>query len=350
MRSRRRTARALPVCLFGAALVLGVGSTALAGTGVPRSGVSAPYFAVAEPVLPPLRLIEIDVRQAGDAGPQPVTELDSTRNIALRAHWLPTISITSKARIEMRVWSEECTVSASYNFNAGPADAASPWKPGCLEIQEYDIDPKRFAASVNGNCAIVLSAVTRQAGGMQYEPLQELRVYVSPLPGPSGVAQESLDTELGAGYARLDQGVRLCGGARYTFDVPEPKRTAAARIAIVSAFSYGSVPQDGPVCSLRIDADDGKTQEAVLRSGVDTARTDFDYYPADKQNHAQARIIESADAGYVNLQNRPFQKHKYVSMIELAPDVGAIRSVTVQSENKFVFDIYDIALLPKGAK
>jgi hypothetical protein len=215
---------------------------------------------------------------------------------------------------------------------------------------EYAVDLEPIAQAWSGHGYLMIGLPSRGQKGVLTQPLQCLPVYLSPLVAPSSVSAEVINLAIGRPYQRLNVRFRLGPEAEQTIHIPARKRSAVRRVALVSAFSFGSIRQDEPVCRMTFHSEDGDAASYMIRSGVTTARADHDFYPPELSNHEKITVLESVDADYRNIEDRPFKKHNYLAFFPLPEDFGPPKRIDFVSVNEYVFEVHEVLLVEDAEK
>lgn len=308
-----------------------------------------PSFAAPYPEFSPdwqplaLRLLGVDLAQNGKAvsGERPV--LDSSFPLTVTCYWLAEAQVTQKRGLELKVTSHDGQISKTEEVKAGP-DAIA-WEAGSVYQQSFELALAPVASTSTGDAMLVLSLFPRQQASASSVALQRVPLHINPSLRPGRVSSRNLSSAITGDYHDLSTSFRLGRNARQKVQVPVETRGPATAIAVISSVSYGSPPQNEPVCEIIAKSEGAKTNTFYLRSGVDTARSDFDFYPPGSVNHEKATVIESWDAEYPDVSNKPFKKHMYLAILPLPNDARNLASLEFVSKTPFVLDIFDVVLI-----
>lgn len=305
---------------------------------------TAPYASFVEDWQPlALRLLGVDLAQNGKLLPGPRPALDSSLPLTVTCYWLAEAEITQKRGLEIKIVSHDGQIFKAEEVKAGPD--ALPWNVGSVYPQNFELSLAPVAAMISGDSVLVLSLFPRLQASTAPVPLQNVPLYLSPSVRPGRVSARSLDVLINGDYHDLSVSFRLGRGASLTIQLPEQTRGPATAIAVVSSVSYGSVQQDEPVCEIVAKSLGANSHTWELLSGVDTARSDFDFYPQGSVNHQKVRIVESWDAEYPDVFDKPFKKHKYFTILPLPKGSRNLVSLDFISKTPFVLDVFDVALV-----
>lgn len=305
---------------------------------------AAPYPELSpgwEPV--PLRLVGVDLAQEGESAPAPRPVLDSSRPLTITCYWLAERKTSRKQDLELRIASHDDKISRVEEVKAGPDDAA--WNAGSLYKQRFVFPLSPIASTITGDAMLSLSLFPRQQGSTLPVTLQRVPLHLEPLLRAGRISERSLNSAIPGDYHDLSVSFRLGRNARQTVRLPEQKAEPATAVAVVSSVAYGSPPQGETVCEIIARNQGGETHAWSLISGLNTARSDYDFYPPGSVNHEKTTIVESWDAGYPDVFNKPFKKHKYLAVLPLPPAARTADSLEFVSKTPFVIDIYDVALI-----
>jgi hypothetical protein len=308
-----------------------------------------PAFAAPYPEFSPdwqplaLRLLGIDLTQNGlpVTGERPV--LDSAFPLTVTCYWLAEAEVTQKRGLELKVASHDGQIAKTEEVKAGP-DAIA-WEAGSVYRQNFELALAPVVSAFTGDAMLVLSVFPRQKSSTSPVALQRVPVHLNPSLRPGRVSARSLSSAFTGDYHDLSTSFRLGRNARQKIQVPVETRGPATAIAVVSAVSYGSAAQDEPVCEIVTKSEGAKINTFYLLSGVDTARSDYDFYAEGSVNHEKATVIESWDAEYPDVFNKPFKKHMYLAILPLPNDAGNLAALEFISKTPFVLDIFDVVLI-----
>lgn len=311
----------------------------------------APY---AQAVLPvgvepgAVRLLGVDLAQAGPVAASKRPRLEGGRPLTLTAYWVPSTRIVGRIPFSLRFWLENFMVSRGEDLAVGPGPGQPPWEPGVVQRQEYSVNLSNVSSMLTGNARLSLQLTPKSGAGQPGLVLQEMPVFLAPQVGRGRIRAELWEPLLAGPAKTLSVSFRLCNEARVRVPVRVEPGRAATTLLVASAYAYGSLPQDTPVMEVTVEGREG-ARVVVLRSGVDTARTDYDFFPPGAQDHAKATIIDSQDADYLDSGGAPFQRHRYLARLALDPPVAEPRSVSFRLLADVVVDVHEAALLFGGA-
>ena len=308
-----------------------------------------PAFAAPYPEFSPdwqplsLRLLGVDLAQNGEpvSGERP--DLDSSFPLTVTCYWLTEAEVSQKRGLELKVASHDGQISRTEEVKAGP-DAVA-WEAGSVYPQSFELALAPVASTITGDAMLVLSLFPRQQASASPVALQRVPLHLNPSLRPGRVTARNLSSAITGDYHDLSTSFRLGRNARQKVQVPPETRGPATAIAVVSSVSYGSAPQNEPVCEIIVKSEGARTHTCYLRSGVDTARSDYDFYAQGSVNHEKAAVIESWDAEYPDVFNKPFKKHMYLAILPLPSDARNLASLEFVSKTPFVLDIFDVVLI-----
>lgn len=330
-----------------------------AGAAAPDStaGIVAPTFAAPfnppspDPAVtsPAVRLLGIDVLQDGKIVKGEVA-LDGSKKAELVTYWCANSEVDSRVPLVLQFMAIRGRVTRDIEISAGPERGQSAWERGTVHRVTHALDLPAVAVDMSGRLDMVLNTTALTSGGFSRAPLQCIPVLVQPKSQQGRVSHQRYAVLFGKDHASLDISFRLGPEAAFTVPIPEAWRGRIGRIAIISAFSFGPIAQGRPVCDVVAKRSDQPTQRWTMRSGENTARTDIDYYPASMQEHRKVEIIESADADYPSLEGGPFKRHMYLGWLNVDATNMTFDTLSVESVNTNFFDVYDIVLVPSGAR
>lgn len=272
--------------------------------------------------------------------------LDGTQPVTMVCYWIPRITSAQTVPVEISLRGAGGRLSSDVRVTARAARNEPEWQANCLYKQAYALDLPSIARRFNGDIALTVCLISRGRTDVERVPLMRLSVYVSPVTERGRTSRAVLETSFGKDLRSLDASFRLGQGAEIVLPVSGEWAATAGAIGIVSAFSYGSVKQDQPVCEILVRDDRGQERVWHLLSGVDTARTDYDFNP-EGMNHRPVTEVESWEADYLNVHDRPFQKRNYRSILELPKDFGLLTTLTFRSVNPYILEVFDVVMLPR---
>lgn len=289
-----------------------------------------------------LRLLGLDLLQ----GNQSIEDgrLDGSQPVTMVCYWIPRVDSVQTMPVAFSLHGAGGRLASEVKGTAGTARNETEWKANCLYKQSYALDLPTIARRFNGDVALTVCLVSRGRAGVELVPLMRLSVYVSPIAERGRTSRAALEAAFGKDLKSLDASFRLGRGAEIALPVAPELATTDGAIGIVSAFSYGSVKQDQPVCEVLGQDDRGQVWTWNLLSGVDTARTDYDVNP-EGMNHRSVAEVETWEADYLNVHDRPFQKRSYKCVITLPKDFGRLTTLTFRSMNPYIFEVFDVVLV-----
>lgn len=305
---------------------------------------AAPYPEFAADWRPlSLRLLGVDLAQKGASLTEQRPQLDVMFPLNVTCYWLAESELSQKKELELKIASHDGNIFKAEEVKTGPD--AIPWNAGSVYQQSFEINLASAAASISGDSMLVLSLFPGQQNLPAPVPLQTVPLYLCPAVGSGRVSARSLSAAIAGDYHDLSASFRLGRNAKLKIPVSGQLLRPIVAIAVVSSFSYGSIPQDGPVCEIIAKGEGGQTHAWTLTSGVDTARCDYDFYAPGSVNHQQAKIVESWDAEYPNLFDKPFKKYKYLAVLPLPDTLTSLVSLEFISKCQVVVDIFDVVLV-----
>ncbi len=297
----------------------------------------------------PVRLIGVDLKQRSTRLDKENLRLNGKLRLKVTGYWLsPVMPLESTIPADIRLWSHNSRITKSQEITVGPIDGEESWMPGQVYKQEYQINLKPISSVFSGNIHMTVNLLSRKNGKFVPNPLQSLSLYLSPNVGRGRVEPSVLQAAVGETPRDLSVSFRLGNGAEHKVPIPARWQKGNARIAVVSAFGFGSVDQGEQVCEVVVETKSGQhTWE--LTSGVETAQADYDYYPAGTLDHDKIQIVESTDSEYLSELGQPFRKHKYIGFLEVPETLGTIKSITFNSESSVIYEVFDVLLLPASS-
>jgi hypothetical protein len=306
----------------------------------------APYVdAIADPAAPPapLRLQGIDLLQNGEHIEGAVAALDSMQTVRLIGHWLPNQQLLGTLPLTLKFWSHDGKITRSVNLQVGPKPPASPWEPDRPYQQEYEFSLRPVADAFSGDSYLTLNLPSAQSPA-PLKPLQVIPIRIAPRIAGRNVDTARYGELFGAAYHSLEKSFRLGNQADLTLPI-----TSAAEpirgIGLVSAFSYGSLPQGTPVCEIILRDESGQEVRLLAESGVATSKYDYDYHAPGAMQHNKVAIAASVEADYLSADGAPFMKHKYAHVLLLEAPMTGLKSITFKAVSDVVYDVYDIVLV-----
>jgi hypothetical protein len=292
----------------------------------------------------PVRLLGIDLEQAGNRLRNTSDRISMEAPLVLIAYWEPTQPTSNRFPWTVRITSHDGKIARNFDFSGGPGDAGHAWQAGCVYKQHVRIDLLDTARAFNGKSHLTVNFASSAGAGSVLTPLQAVPIDLLPVISKRDVNSADVRQYLNAEFVDLDVSFRL--GYRAEVTVPVAQPVAARSLAVVSAYSYGSVPQGEPVAEVIVSYEDGTLAAFVLGSGKTTARGDYDFFGQGKLNHEKIDILESREAAYLNQNGAPFQTHKYAAAFQLPRPYRNVASVTFRSVRPVILDVYDAALVP----
>lgn len=349
IRAATRFLAAFGLTLAAALQAVGQETAALppaAEPAIPAPAVGAFAPAAARPA--PLRLLGVDLLQEG--APVAPDVLLGGRPLVMRFHWIPSRRAAAAVPFEVTFVSAGSRISRRYELAAAPEPGAAPWEGGCVYLQPQAIDLPSVATAMSGDVSIIVQLIEQEMGAIVRRPLQQIRARVSPAVVPGQVSRRAVAAFFGETARPLNVSFRLGSGAAAEVPLPAGVSGAAAEtIGLVSAFSYGDIPQGGPVCMVEVLAGDEVVRQVELRSGEHSARADYDYRP-EEQKHDKTSVVESWLAEYGDAEGAPFNKHKYGVRIPIGADAAArATALRFRAAADVVFDVYEVVLAPEPA-
>ncbi|NUM56313.1 MAG: hypothetical protein HUU46_21965 [Candidatus Hydrogenedentes bacterium] len=346
--------------------LIAIAFAALRAAAQPQGAVAAPdAVTLADatpsfraPFLPPppnstesaqsIRLLGVDVVQDGKVLIQ-TPELDGEKPAKLVTYWCANAKVDSRLALALQFLAIRGRLTRTLELTAGPEPGQAAWERGTVHRVEHTLDLPDLSQDISGRLDLVINSTSLAAGGFAYAPLQSVPILLQPRVQPGRASRSRFDALFSAGYAALDVSFRLGAGATHPVAIPEAWRDRVGRIAVISAFSFGPIAQEKPVCNVTARRGETEIQRWTMRSGVDTARTDIDYYPPDQQEHKKVAIVESIDADYPDKNGSPFKRHMYIGWLDVTPESLPIDAVTFASSSDYFFDVFDIVLVPRAA-
>ncbi|MCC6796682.1 MAG: hypothetical protein IT366_16300 [Candidatus Hydrogenedentes bacterium] len=295
--------------------------------------------------MQPVRLLGIDIIQDGNkltATPH----LNSVSPATLVTYWCANETTSLKLSLRLRFMGIRGRLSREVEASAGPDGQGQTWERGTLHRVEHVLDLPEIALNLSGRIDLIIGATAVGSGALAYTPLQSIAILIEPAIQQGKVPRANLEAKFGPNYVALDVSFRLGAGARQTVSIPEAWRGKVGRIGVISAFSFGPIAQDKPVCDVIAKRQDHDVDSWTMRSGSTTARTDIDFYPASEQDHAKVEIVESIDADYSDKSGSPFKRHRYLGWLEIEPGKTPLDAIEFVSTNDYVFDVFEVVLLP----
>lgn len=305
---------------------------------------TAPYSGLTQE-LPAvrLRLLGTDLEQDGKLLSDERPVLDSSLPATITCYWMAEAEVTQKTPLELKLSTHDGQIFRSVEVKAGPN--AEVWHVGSVYVQKYELQVSAVATVFSGDSLLTLSLFPYQDADIAAVPLQSLPIYLTPYVRAAQVSDRNLNAAVGKDLRSLSVSFRLGRNARHKITVDDQALGATSAIAVVSGFSYGSIPQDEPVCDIVVRFHGGDSETWTMLSGVHTARSDFDFYPPNAANHKKVQIVESWQSEYADTFDRPFQKHKYLALFSVPQSSGKVASIEFVSKISNVIDIFGVALV-----
>ncbi|MCC6144103.1 MAG: hypothetical protein IT368_09875 [Candidatus Hydrogenedentes bacterium] len=307
----------------------------------------APYVdALADPVATPapLRLAGLDLVQSGTILDDPAPALDSMQTLRLVAQWIPNLYLQTKMPLSLKFWSHDGKISRDLELQAGPEAAGTSWEPDRVYRQEYEVSLLPVAEAFSGDSYLTLGFPSAQAN-VPLRPLQALPVKISPRVGGRDVAVDRYTEIFGQQWRSLQKSFRLGNRAELTLPIMADPGSSVKGIGLVSAFSYGTLPQGAAVCRIVVRDAGGTEQVLTVQSGIATAKFDYDYHGAGVMAHKKVAVADSVEADYLSADGAPFMKHKYAAVLALPQPVSAPVSISFEAISDVIYDVYDVVLL-----
>jgi len=309
------------------------------------SAHAAPTFPAPPPNTPAEggltpRLLGADLIQNGDhLDPQDPIRPDAPLYVDLQ--WLFAESAPTPTTLVFRFSSFDLRVVRDIHHEVAPeADVA----PGSVWRERVTIDIDRIAYSMSGEVQLAIARQSAKIDSDRLDPLLTIPFMLEPLVQSPGISRETATSLLGDDAILLPVSFRLGHAAQWESEpIGEPSGVVAA-VALFSAFSYGDVKQGEPIGSIEITGPNGNKHHVTLLSGVHTARSDFDANPTAR-NHQKIRIAESTDAGYESQSGQPFERHKYIAIIDIPAGITAPVRLRIANSSRVPFDVYGIGLV-----
>lgn len=317
--------------------------------GLPAPAYPAPLPGVLESGLGeevPLRLIGIDLEQRGQRIDELPPIIEGAEPLVISFYWTPLTRLASPIPLGVRFWSHDGKITRALDLTAGPESGEAPWLPDRLHRQRVEIPMRPVALAFSGRSHMTLYFRSPHAGAGNAPPLQSLPLILSPVRRGADAGDALYPEVFGEGWRSVGASFRLGNGAEIIIAVPDTGDRAVRGIGVVSAFSYGSVPQGGVACVIEpIPAEGGAVPALELISGVHTARHDYDFQAPGVQDHEKTAIVESVEADYLSAQGAPFMKHKYAGVIEAPDAFPPLRALRFRAQGEVILDVFDVVLV-----
>lgn len=300
-----------------------------------------------------VRLLGLDFAQDGESFSAGLIRIDSSSSLEITGYWLPTFtSLELPIPVSVHFWSHDCRFTRVVEISVGPASSEEPWLPGAVYKQTYTIRLDEISQTINGKCHMTVSLLSQKNSERAPVTLQYLVIYLSPNIRAGRIVTRNLkaNSTFGDSFRDLSLSFRLGYLAEHTINIPKEFQSGNVKVALISAFSYGSIPQDNPVCNVIATAENGQDHTWILKSGVDTARADYDAARPGTQNHEKVSAFESSDADFLDYAGMTFKRYKYLCILEVPEEIDPIVSLKFRSINQYLFEIYDVVLIPEEDK
>ncbi len=300
---------------------------------------------------PPVQLLGITLLQNGRACTGNYPEIKGDTPLEIVGHWLPAVHYPAQFRLLVRFCSHNSRISRQQEFNVGPVIPNTAWQTGCVYQQRYTIDLPTISTMFNGAVYLSLNLTSPHWSSGRLLPLQGLRIQVT----PSLEKRRNSTKDYAALFPpttsqSLNTSFRLGYPAKVRLPIPPRPGQTLKGIAVLSAFSYGSEPQEKPICKISVNGKNKTLQTLSLRSGISTARYDYDYYPEGHLNHRKIRIVQSFEADYLNAFGAPFKKHVYLGELDCKrPSTPPTELIFQAASSEVMLDVFDIVLLYETA-
>ncbi|MEX2015612.1 MAG: hypothetical protein WD873_03175 [Candidatus Hydrogenedentales bacterium] len=318
---------------------------------LPLPAIPAPpvhVFATPFQAAPPLRLEGIAFIQDDQVVTEAPVRLRGTAPLAVDTYWVaPVTACAVQVPITLQFWSANGLISVETDASIGPVDGEEPWPPGSMRKQRIEVDFAPVARVISGDAALTVSIVEQDSENVVLHPLLFQPLHITPSIGARQVGLQNLELRVGRPFHDMSLSFRLGAGAETTLDVPARMQRNVDQIGVVSAFSYGNLPQNRGMFELTAADASGEQFSWTARSGVEIARIDYDFYPTGTLDHTRLTPLESWTADYLNAGGQSFSKHKYLALFTV-PENFTVASLTFRSLNPYVVDVYDVVLVPNN--
>lgn len=292
----------------------------------------------------PVRLLGIDLEQGGGQIHHHSDRIAADMPLELNAYWEATQPTAVRFPWTVKISSHDGKIARNFGFSGGPADTAQAWQAGCVYKQRVQIDLLDAARAFSGKGHLSVNLASSAAAAGALIPLLAVPIELKPVLSNRDANPADIKRYVNAAFVDLDVSFRLGYQAEITIPVDRP--VPARSLAVVSAYSYGSVPQGEAVAELIVGYEDGNLAALVLGSGKTTARGDYDFFGQGRLNHDKIDILESREASYLSQTGAPFQTHKYAAVFQLPRPYRNVASITFRSVRPVILDVYDAVLVP----
>jgi hypothetical protein len=341
---------AFSMCLYAALLVLSVSARATIDKGLPSAPLrqqavrSAPPYLLWQPDnMPlPLELQRIEVGEEASAGSARIVRIDTNQPVRANMYWVATTALAKKTPVVMRATVANGRLTREEEALIGPGEGQPPWRPGSMYCSEVLLDLLSIGRSATGDGYLTICMLSKGVQGVELVPLLTFPVHIVPRQEHARFDSDMLRSAFGEEVELVDVSCRLGPGAVLARQIGGGTGAESTAVVLVSAFGYGDIPQDGLVAEVRLETEAGEEISLPVRSGVETARADYDYDP-HKARHRRVRIVESRDAGYNDVRGRPFERHYYGAEIPL-PLPSRVTALYIENVSEVVLDIFGIGL------
>ncbi|MCC6145888.1 MAG: hypothetical protein IT368_18930 [Candidatus Hydrogenedentes bacterium] len=283
-------------------------------------------FELASP-FPPATLVGLNLAQGSRRYADTPARLEEGIPLEVRLYW-QCKRLETDAEVHLRI------EGAGPTFHAAAPVPMTSWEVDGTYPQSCALPLPRLRYSGKGTLRISIETEGPE------QVLFAMPVFIVPTGAPSPVADADLQTFFGADTQRLGEAVRLGPGATIAWPVPVP---TIHRVGIVSGVHHDpSLKQGEAVAAIRFYQAEALLAEVPVQAGVNTAASNYAYYPAGYIDAEPIQVFSRRMAGGNDTQGQPYEILTYGATIPFAQPLAADRVEIVYLRQTGVFEILDL--------
>jgi hypothetical protein len=309
----------------------------------------APPLEVLEPADAPaaaVALVGVSLEQNGARIAGDVPHIDSGAPLDVITYWRVRQRVTSAIPGELAFWDHLSLIRETQRTYPGPGQGEPAWEVGGVYTTRNRIDPAPIARQFSGDASLVVAIRGRSHDSKQPLPRQLLVVHVAPVSGPSPIALDEVQSELGEEVQFLADHIRLGLGAVAVIEVPEHSQGGHTRIAVISGTSYRGGKQGTPLCRMTLNPGTDAKADFTLKAGEHTSLRNIDAVPATAREHDMAPVFISRDSGQIGGDGSPIRFHYYIAEFEIPESAAAVNRIQFECLAPVILDVEGVVLLP----
>ena len=292
-----------------------------------------------------LRIVRLRLFQNGDVLDMEHAKIEADSPLDLEITWLPLSLISSSVPFRIVFWDGLGLISRDFTFRAGPVDPVAEWVVGAEYTQRVTVSSREFANFFSGQSYLEIDVDAVRHSERAFRPLMLVPIEVMPLLSQVQIAEGAVRRAVGEDVHLLPKQAKLGMGASIAMSVPKHVQEGNKALAVVSSLSYRGKPQGEQVAVIILQGANGETAELSLRSGIETARCDYDAYPPGRFLHEKVTVFSSRDSAQLNRSGQPVQLNNYIGLLDIPPELTAITEITVRCTSEVVMHLQGMSLV-----